>query len=71
MSIISIRLNDRDEHLIKEYAKASGSSVSDLMRSAVIEMIEDQIDLALFDKAIADMKTTHTLEDVKSALDIA
>jgi hypothetical protein len=38
------------------------------MRSATIEHIEDSIDLALFDKALKKMKTTHSLADVKKQL---
>ena len=68
---ISLRLSEEDTKLIKDYAKVNNMSVSDLIRQAVIEKIEDEIDLAASNKAIeANRKNpkTYTLEEVEKEL---
>jgi predicted transcriptional regulator len=42
---ISVRLSDKDTKLIKAYADMNNISISDLIRNAVIEKIEDEYDL--------------------------
>ncbi len=46
MTTISIRTNNREKDMIKLYADFYGQSVSDFVRSAVMEKIEDLVDLA-------------------------
>ena len=53
---ISLRLSEEDAKLIKDYAKINNISVSDLIRQAVIEKIEDEIDLAAYNRAAAIRK---------------
>ena len=48
MSTISIRLDDQDAQLIKEYAKANNITISTLVRDVVIDRIEGEIDLKLY-----------------------
>ncbi|WP_314292194.1 type II toxin-antitoxin system RelB family antitoxin [Leptotrichia massiliensis] len=45
MSVISIRLNNEEENIIKNYAKAKGFSVSQLIKETLIEKIEEEYDL--------------------------
>ena len=68
MSTISLRLDERDHELIRRYAAINNISMSKLMRDAVIEKIEDDLDTALFDQAIKQIKETYTLEEVKQEL---
>lgn len=68
MATISLRVDDRDEKLFREYARLNRMTVSELLRKATLELIEDEIDLALFDKALAGTKKTHTLAEVKQEL---
>lgn len=68
MSTISLRFNNRDEALVRKYAALHNTSVSDLIRSAVIEMIENEIDVELFDKAVAETQAVYSLEETKKAL---
>jgi uncharacterized protein (DUF1778 family) len=68
MATISLRVDDRDSKLIRDYAKLKKTSVSDLMRNAIIEKIEDEIDLENFDRVLANMEKTHSLDDVKKEL---
>ena len=51
---VSLRLSDQDEKLFKSYAKANGLSLSELIRSAVLEKIEDEYDLAIYREALAE-----------------
>ena len=68
MATISLRVDERDSKLIRDYAKLKKTSVSDLMRNAIIEKIEDEIDLENFDRVLASMEKTHSLDDVKKEL---
>ena len=68
---ISVRLNERDTKLIKAYAEMNDISLSDLIRNAVLEKIEDEYDLECYNKAIEEYKKdpkTYTLEEVKEEL---
>ncbi len=70
MSVISLRLDSKEDLLIKTYAKAKNISVSELLRNAVIEKIEDEIDLQIFDAALAETKKTYTLSEAKRELEL-
>ena len=51
---ISVRLSDKDTELIKAYADMNNISLSDLIRNAVLEKIEDEYDLECYKKAIEE-----------------
>jgi RHH-type rel operon transcriptional repressor/antitoxin RelB len=68
MSTISLRIDEKDAFLIKKYASLKKISVSELLRNSTIEKIEDEFDLALFDKAFEEMTTTYSLDEVKKEL---
>lgn len=42
---MTIRLNESEKSLISDYAKTFGVSASEFVRTAVIERIEDDLDL--------------------------
>lgn len=68
---ISVRLNDKETELIKAYAKINNISLSDLIRNAVLEKIENEYDLECYKKAVEEYKKnpkTYTLEEVKKEL---
>ena len=44
---ISVELNNDDTKLFEQYAKTHNITLSELVRNAVIEKIEDEYDLAL------------------------
>ncbi len=48
---ISVRISDEDAKLIKDYAKAHGISLSEFARCAMLERIEDDLDIILYEKA--------------------
>ena len=43
--MLSLRLEKEDERLIREYARFYGMTVSEFLRKAAIERIEDEYDL--------------------------
>lgn len=51
---LSVRMSQEEEKLIKEFATTYNVSVSSLIRTAVLEKIEDEIDIDLYDKAMAE-----------------
>lgn len=68
---ISVRLSEEDTRLMKTYAEMNNISMSDLIRNAVIEKIEDEYDLKCYEQAMAEYKedpNTYTLEEVKKEL---
>ena len=70
---VSVRFNERDEMLVKSYAALNNLSLSDFIRNAVMEKIEDEYDLAAYNKAFAEFKAnpvTYSHEDVKKLLDL-
>lgn len=66
--MISLRLNENDEKLIRDYAKLNNLKLSQLLRDAVIEKIENEIDLKLFEKSLNSMKKTYSFEEVEKEL---
>ena len=70
---ISLRLNDEDTMLIKNYAALHNISLSDLFRQAVMEKIEDEYDLVAYNKAMEEYKKdskTYTLDEVEKELSL-
>ena len=54
MPTTAIRLSEEESRLIKSYANAQRRSVSDVIRLAILDQIEDEYDLALFREAKAE-----------------
>lgn len=54
MPTTAIRLSDEESRLIKSYANAQRRSVSDVIRLAILDQIEDEYDLELFNEAKAE-----------------
>lgn len=68
---ISIRLNEQENEMIKTFAKINNMSVSEFIRKAVMERVEDEIDLQDYQKAMADFKknpVTYSMEEVAKEL---
>ena len=68
---ISLRLSNEDTILIKNYAALHNISLSDLFRQAVMEKIEDEYDLAAYNKAMEEYKKdscTFSLDEVEKEL---
>lgn len=71
MSVISIRLNDHEANLFKEYAAFHGESLSSLFKASLLEKMEDELDLKLLEEAIIYNKKhpeIYTHDEVRKAL---
>ena len=67
----SIRLNDEEEKLFKSYAKLNGCSLSEALKRALLEKIEDEQDVALAEWAHSEyLKDPETIshEDLMKEL---
>ncbi|WP_133208730.1 MULTISPECIES: type II toxin-antitoxin system RelB family antitoxin [Exiguobacterium] len=73
MRTISVRLDNEDARLIKEYAKAKNITISTLVRDAVLDRIEGEIDLQLYhDSMSAHRKKSEVIsfDDMMKELDL-
>ena len=70
---ISLRLNEQDAMLFKKYAELKNISMSELVRQAVMERIEDELDLKAFEAAMEEYKAnpiTYSHDEVRRMLDL-
>ena len=51
---ITVRMGDEETRLIKDYARLHGITVSEFMRRAALEKIEDELDIRAAEKAYAE-----------------
>ncbi len=66
MAMISIRLNERDASLIRNYSRLKGISLSDLVRNTVINRIEDEIDVQSFAEVTKSLRSTFSLDELEN-----
>lgn len=67
----TVRLNEQEQALFTAYASIWGKSVGDMMKSAVMELIEDNHDTHIADIAYQEYQanpTMYTLDEVKAEL---
>lgn len=70
---ISIRLSKEESELIRKYAELNDTTVSDVMRQAILSKIEDEFDIFLYDEAYKEFQRKpkiYTLEETKKILDL-
>ena len=69
--VISIRMTDEEKQLAEAYAKINGVSLSESIKRAYFEKIEDEYDIALADSALREYEKnpkTYTHEELKKLL---
>ena len=69
---ISIRVSEKESKLIKKYAELNGTTVSEVMRQAILSKIEDEFDIFLYEQAYKEYEEkpkTYTIEEAKKILD--
>ena len=65
MATMTMRVDDIDAAVVRKYASFEGKTISDFIRDAVFEKIEDQQDLATLRAAVAeDDGTRYSHEQV-------
>ena len=69
--VISIRMTDEEKRLADAYARLNGVSLSEAIKRAYFEKIEDEYDIALADAALRDYEKDHKTyshEEIKKML---
>ena len=69
--VISIRMTEEEKQLADAYAKLNGISLSEAIKRAYFEKIEDEYDIALADMALREYEEnpkTYSHEEVKKML---
>lgn len=72
--IMTLRINEEDAQLIRDYARLHGITVSEFLRRAALEKIEDELDIRAAEKAYADYladPVTYSHEEMKRMLGFA
>lgn len=65
---ITLRINEEDAQLIRDYAKLHGITVSEFIRRAALEKIEDELDIRAAEKAYAEYladPVTYSLDEIE------
>lgn len=68
---LTLRVSEEDSKLIRDFAKLHGVSVSEFIRSTVMEHIEDEIDLEAYRQAKAEFEAnpvTYSQDEVERML---
>ncbi len=63
MSTLTMRIDDADAAVVRKYAMFEGKTISDFIRDAVFEKIENQEDLKALRSAIAEDDGTRYAHD--------
>lgn len=69
--VISIRMTEEEKKLADAYARLNGATLSEAIKRAYFEKIEDEYDIALADAALREYEKnpkTYTLEEVMKEL---
>ena len=57
--VISIRMNEEEKRLADAYSKLKGVSLSEAIKKAYFEKIEDEYDIVLADSALREYEKDH------------
>ena len=69
MCTFSIRLTDAEKKLIKDYSKLNNKSMSEVLKEAFFEKMEDEYDIKLADESYKEYKKDSKRYSVKEAKD--
>ena len=70
---VTLRMSDEDTRLIRDYAKLQGITVSEFLRKAALERIEDELDIRAAEKAYAEYlanPVTYSLDEIEKEFGI-
>ena len=71
--VISIRMTEDEKRLAESYAKLHGMSLSEAIKRALFERIEDEYDIAVAEAALREYEKdpkTYTHEEIMKMLDL-
>lgn len=69
--VISIRMSEEEKQLADAYAKLNGVTLSEAIKNAYFEKIEDEYDIALADAALKEYEKnpkTYSLKELMEEL---
>ena len=69
--VVSIRMTEEERQLADAYAKLNGISLSEAIKRAYFDKIEEEYDIALADAAMREYKKnpkTYTLDELMKEL---
>ena len=69
--VVSIRMTEEERQLADAYAKLNGVSLSEAIKKAYFEKIEEEYDIAIADAAMREYKKnpkTYTLDELMKEL---
>ena len=69
--VVSIRMTEEERQLADAYAKLNGVSLSEAIKRAYFDKIEEEYDIALADAAMREYKKnpkTYTLDELMKEL---
>jgi len=64
---LTIRVSKENKKVINHYAQIHGVTMAELMKSATIEKIEDELDLEIYKKAMAEYRKDEKKYSVDEA----
>lgn len=74
MSVISLRVPENELNIFKSYAKHNNKSLSEVIRIAMLERIEDEYDLKVFEEYETEKKSgtlkTRPISELWKDLDL-
>ena len=74
MSMITLRVSEEEKEVLQRYADFTGVSLSEFIKSRVMESIEDEYDLKMIEEYEKNKKNHNTefysLDEVKKLLGI-
>lgn len=74
MSMITLRVSEEEKEVLQRYADFTGVSLSEFIKTRVIESIEDEYDLKMIEayekKKLNNEVEFYTLDEVKKLLGI-
>ncbi|WP_199202579.1 type II toxin-antitoxin system RelB family antitoxin [Listeria seeligeri] len=56
MSVITVRVEEKEKKMIQQFAEINQVSVSTLIRQVLLEKMDDEVDLRLYAEAMQDQK---------------
>ena len=71
--VISIRMTEDEKQLAESYAKLHGMSLSEAIKRALFERIEDEYDIAVAEAALREYEKdpkTYSHEEIMKMLDL-
>ena len=69
---VTVRLDNVEKEIITRYARAKGQTVSEVVRAAILDQIEDEYDLELYRQAIQEFREkplSYSLDEVAKLLE--